>query len=62
MQGPKNRITEVGGANPLQCSCWGNPMDGGVWQAVVHGVIELGVTEQPSTQEQKQGRYFSVGE
>ena len=22
MQGPKNRITEGGGANPLQCSCW----------------------------------------
>ena len=40
MQGPKHRITEGGGANPRQCSCWGNPMDGGIWQAVVQGVTE----------------------
>ena len=25
-------------ANPLQYSCLENPMDGGVWQATVHGV------------------------
>ena len=24
--------------NPLQYSCWGNPMDRGVWQAIVCGV------------------------
>ena len=24
--------------NPLQCSCLGNPMDRGVWWAIVHGV------------------------
>ena len=24
--------------NPLQCSCLGNPMDGGAWRATVRGV------------------------
>ena len=27
-----------GNGNPLQYSCLGNPMDGGDWQARVHGV------------------------
>ena len=27
-----------GDGNPLQCSCLGNPMDGGAWWAAVHGV------------------------
>ena len=27
-----------GNGNPLQYSCLGNPMDGGAWQATVHGV------------------------
>ena len=27
-----------GNGNPLQCSCLANPMDGGAWQAAVHGV------------------------
>ena len=27
-----------GNGTPLQYSCLGNPMDGGVWQAAVHGV------------------------
>ena len=27
-----------GNGSPLPCSCLGNPMDGGAWQAVVHGV------------------------
>ena len=27
-------------ANPLQYSCLENPMDGGVWQATVHGVTK----------------------
>ena len=27
-----------GNGNPLQCSCLGNPMDRGAWQATVHGV------------------------
>ena len=51
-----------GNGTQLQYSCLENPMYREAWQAAVHGVIELGVTEQPSTQEPKQGRYFSVGE
>ena len=26
-----------GQGNPLQYSCWENPMDRGAWQATVHG-------------------------
>ena len=34
-----------GNGNPLQYSCLGNPMDRGVWQAVVHGISkEWGTT------------------
>ena len=34
-----------GNSNPLQYSCLGNPMDGGAWQAIVHGVAkELNMT------------------
>ena len=29
-----------GHGNPLQYSCLGNPMDRGVWQAIVHGVTK----------------------
>ena len=29
-----------GNGNPLQYSCLENPMDGGAWQAAVHGVAE----------------------
>ena len=29
-----------GNGNPLQCSCLENPMDGGAWWAVVHGVVK----------------------
>ena len=29
-----------GNGNPLQCSCLGNPMHRGAWQATVHGVTE----------------------
>ena len=32
--------------NFLQYSCLENPMDGGAWQAAVHGVAKLGTTEQ----------------
>ena len=34
--------TSPGGGNgsPLQYSCLGNPMDGGAWQATVHGVTK----------------------
>ena len=34
-----------GNSNPLQYSCLGNPMDGGAWRAIVHGVAkELNMT------------------
>ena len=29
-----------GNDNPLQCSCLGNPMDRGAWQATVHGATQ----------------------
>ena len=29
-----------GHGNPLQYSCWENPMDRGVWWAMVHGVAK----------------------
>ena len=29
-----------GNGNPLQYSCLENPMDGGAWQATVHGVAK----------------------
>ena len=31
--------------NPLQHSCLENPMDRGAWQAIIHKVAELGMTE-----------------
>ena len=34
-----------GHGNPLQYSYLENPMDRGTWQAVVHGVSELDMTE-----------------
>ena len=35
-----------GNGNPLQYSCLENPMEGGAWQATVHGVAELDMTER----------------
>ena len=35
-----------GNSYPLQYSCLKNPMDRGAWQAPVHGVAELYMTEQ----------------
>ena len=29
-----------GNCIPLQCSCLGNPMDRGAWQATVHGITK----------------------
>ena len=29
-----------GNGNPLQYSCMENPMDGGAWEAAVHGVAQ----------------------
>ena len=34
-----------GNGNPLQYSYLGNPMEGGAWQATVHGVTESDMTE-----------------
>ena len=34
------RYCGEGNGNPLQCSCLENPMDGGAWQAAVHGVAK----------------------
>ena len=35
-----NLHIEEGNGNPLQYSCLENPMDGGAWQAAVHGVAK----------------------
>ena len=32
--------SEQGNGTPLQCFCLENPMDGGAWQAAVHGVAK----------------------
>ena len=34
------RSSEEGNVSQLQHSCLGNPMDGGAWQATVHGVAK----------------------
>ena len=34
------RSLRVGNGNPLQYYCLENPMDGGAWQATVHGVVK----------------------
>ena len=34
-----------GNGNTLQQSCLENPMDGGAWWAIVHGVAEWDMTE-----------------
>ena len=34
------RCPGEGNGNPLQCSCLENPMDGGAWWAIVHGVAK----------------------
>ena len=34
------RSPEEGNGNPLQYSCLENPMDGGAWWAIVHGVAK----------------------
>ena len=38
--------TGEGNGTPLQYSCLENPMDGGAWQAAVHGVAESDMAER----------------
>ena len=42
------RSPEEGHGNPLQYSCLENLIDRGAWQATVHGVTELVMTERLS--------------
>ena len=39
------RYSGEGRGNPLQYSCLENPIDRGAWQATVHGIAELDMTE-----------------
>ena len=34
------KIPGEGNGSPLYCSCLGNPLDRGAWQAIVHGVAK----------------------
>ena len=43
LQDYSGRSPGEGNGNPLQCSCLGNPMDRGVWQATVLGVRKRAV-------------------
>ena len=36
------RSPEEGNGNPLQYSCLENPMEGGTWQATIHGSQRVG--------------------
>ena len=55
-----------GNGNPLQYSCWKNPMDRGAWQAIVHGVAkEPDTTKWLNNKKQIRGsrncRHLGVG-
>ena len=43
------RFPGVGNGNSLQYSCLKNSIDGGAWQARIHGVTESNTTEQLRT-------------
>ena len=49
-----------GNGTPLQYSCLENPMDGGTWQAAVHGVAQLDTTEATQQQQQKDAQTFKL--
>ena len=46
---PGSGRSPEGNGNLLQYSCLENPMDGGTWRAIVHGVSELDMTDWLST-------------
>ena len=48
--GPYGYFSGEGNGNPLRYSCLKNPMDGGAWQATVHGVAESDTIEHLSTE------------
>ena len=43
------RSSGGGTSNPLQYSCWENPMDRGDWWATVHGVAKSQTQLSPGT-------------
>ena len=43
------RPSGEGTSNPLQYSCWENPMDRGAWWATVHGVAKSQTQLGPGT-------------
>ena len=51
-----------GNGKPLQYSCLENPMDGGAWQAVVHGVARVGhdLAAKPTTTSDKVSGILSI--
>ena len=51
------RSTGEGNGNPLQYSCFRNPMDRGAWQAAVHIVTRVGHNLATKQQEQKRVSY-----
>ena len=56
------RTPGEGNGNPLQYSCWENPMDRGAWRAAVRGVTESDTTEQLSTHAHLTRMHFSFKE
>ena len=45
------RAPAGGNSNPLQQSCWENPMNRGAWQDTTCGVARVGMTEHTHTSE-----------
>ena len=55
------QVTPGGGnGTPLQCSCLENLMDGGAWEATVHGVAKSRTRLSDFTEEQGTSTLFST--